>query len=305
VRALIALGVLVSAAASAQVPYRRTVASSASGVDLCIAWAHRDLTYNVDDQGSARTPGDTEFTALDAAWSSWQSVSDKCSDFTFTRGPRIANAPVGSGTQASNVLVFREVACRDVVPPSDTCQSDGSCANKYRCWDHFDSVIGLTTVTYSTRTGVIYDADIEFNAAPHLDGTSFLFTTISSPPCPETAPAVTCTAYDIQNTATHEIGHVLGFDHVELPSSLMAPTAPMGETSKRAIDPGTAGGFCSTYPKGQPPVGCDELAQLQRRVVAKNTGTFGCAYADSTAGLPMMALAALWLVRRRRSPARR
>lgn len=292
---VLGLLVLLGLPARAQ-GYVRTVAGTQGDTVICVVWNKRELTYRVDAAGSRRTPGDTEFTALDAAFSTWQSLSDSCSDFKIIRGTRISNPVVGAQSTDANVLTFRETSCRAAVPQDDPCLADGSCGNKYACWDHSDGTIGLTTLTFSTRTGVILDADIEFNAA------GYLFTTITTPPCDPGAEATTCAAYDVQNTATHEIGHVFGFDHVDVPSSTMAPTAPIGETTKRVIDVGTAEGFCSTYPAGQPPIPCDELARLQRHIDAENAGSFGCACSEAAVA-PWLAgggLLALALRRRRR-----
>lgn len=303
-RLALALSVLGAIAAQGQdQPYKRTLVPRPEGQPmLCVTWNKRDVTYLLDAAGSVRTPGDTEFTAIDAAFSSWQSLSDSCSDFHFLRGGRQANVKVGKGTESTNVVVFREKNCLDVVPEGDPCQSDATCANTYGCWDHSDFTIGLTTTTFSTRTGAIYDADIELNASNHSDGTYFLFTTISSPPCEPGKEAVTCVATDVQNTVTHEVGHFVGFDHVLNVGSTMEPTAPIGETQKRIIDLGTGTGFCGTYPKGLPPVPCDELAQTRKRIVASGAGTpglsaIGC---DVTEAWPLAWLAALALRRRRR-----
>ncbi|MDP1828410.1 MAG: myxosortase-dependent metalloprotease, MXAN_2677/MXAN_2678 family [Archangium sp.] len=294
-RATLVLGVLAALGAQAQ-QFRRTVASVTDESTLCVTWADRNFDYRVDQDGSSRTPGETEFTAIDASFANWQAVSDTCSEFKFIRGARLAGGRVGRGTETENLVIFRETSCRDVVAPSDGCLADGSCGNVHRCWDHSDGTIGLTTVTYSTRTGVAIDADIELNAG------GFLFTTISSPPCEVGREATTCVAYDVQNTTTHEIGHAVGFDHVDDPSSTMAPTAPVGETAKRVIDVGTASGFCQTYPRGQPPVPCDELAVLRSRIIARNTGTFGLSCVASTSSAaPALALVGLMLLRRRRA----
>ena len=282
---------VVSMASMAQAQsWLRTRADSTSQTPLCVTWAKRTFVYRVDSAGSERTPGDTEFTAIDSAFSTWQAVADRCNDFVFTRGARIVGGTVGKGTESDNVVIFREQNCREVVDGTDPCVSEGSCANTYRCWDHSQGTIGLTTVTYSTRTGVAVDADIELN------GAGFLMTTISSPPCEVGREAVTCVAYDVQNTVTHEIGHAVGFDHVADPGSTMAPTAPIGETSKRVLDVGTAEGFCQTYPRGQPPTPCDQLAEQQSRIVAENTGTFGISCVNSSLlGSPIAVLALLML----------
>lgn len=276
-RSALVLALLGWAAAGSAQPFIRTqVPGREDKSPLCVTWNKRQFTYVVDAAGSTRTPGESEFFAIDASFASWQAVSDTCSDFVFTRGSRAAKVQIGRGTEAQNAIVFREVSCRTAAPQADPCQADGSCANKYSCWDHSDFTIALTTTTFSTRTGSIYDADIELNASSHADGTRFLFTTISSPVCSPGPDAVTCVATDIQNTLTHEIGHAVGFDHVENPGSTMEATAPPGETQKRIIDVGTSEGFCKTYPKGLPPVPCDEIAQSRRKIIARGAGTPGC-----------------------------
>jgi hypothetical protein len=272
----------------------RTAAASANpNANLCVTWSVRRVEYRIDSAGSARTPGESEFGAIDNAFATWQALAQTCSDFEFVRGPRIADAGIGKPFPEDNVLVFREENCRDIVPVTARCQSDGSCGNAYHCWEHGDGTIALTTSTYSTRTGVVSDSDIEFNAGKASDGTRFLFTTIASPPCSEGKESAFCTAYDIQNTATHEIGHLVGLDHVSGNlASTMAPTAPLADLQKRAIDPGTGAGFCGTYPTGKPPVPCDELAQLKNRITGRSVGTPGCTCAQ----WPMLESTFLWLV---------
>lgn len=303
-RLWVTLALLGSTFAQAQPFVRTEVPGREDKGPLCVTWNKREFIYVVDAAGSARTPGDSEFFAIDASFASWQAVSDTCSDFNFIRGARQPKVQIGRGTETSNVIVFREQSCRSAAPELDPCQADGSCTNTYNCWDHSDYTIALTTTTFSTKTGAIYDADIELNGAPHVDGTRFLFTTISSPPCGANPEAVTCVATDIQNTLTHEIGHAVGFDHVENPGATMEATAPPGETQKRIIDVGLSEGFCQTYPKGLPPVPCDELAQLRRKIIAKTAGTpslsaLGCSALPAGGGLWVLGLLLLGRARRR------
>jgi hypothetical protein len=278
--------------------FRRTEITARDGSTQCLYWNHRDITWRADAAGSAKTPADTEFVAIEAAFASWQTLSNTCSDFSLVQNSRITNPSVGKSTQSDNVVTFRETSCVDVVPTSDMCTSDNSCANKYKCWDHGDLTIALTTNTYSVSTALIVDSDIELNAAPSSSGQAFLFTTVSSPPCDPSNQSTSCVATDVQNTLTHEIGHLFGFDHVDDESSLMAATADIGDLGKRVIDRGTADGFCLTYPRGQPATPCDELAVLRRKVVAKGAGTptlgqLGCSATPGLSGMALLAVALL------------
>ena len=303
-RRALALALVLAGPASAQ-DYRRT---QVPGKEICLSWNTRDFTYNVDAAGDAAIPGDSEFVAIDSSFQTWQTVSNACSDFSIIRGPRLTGVVVGNttGSAANNVITFRAASCRDAVLGGDSCLADGSCANKYKCWDHGDTTIGLTTTTFSYKTGTIYDADIELNASPHFDGTTFVFTTVPSPPCEPGKEAVTCSAIDVQNTVTHEIGHVFGLDHVDIAGSTMEPSAPLGETRKRILDPGTVQGFCDTYPRGGPPMPCDELGLMRRKIIAKGNGTtglqnLGCSAFGEGPLLAGALLAISTLLRRRRA----
>lgn len=275
----------------------------------------RCAPFHIGAAGSARTPERTEDAAIEAAFASWQKEADACGNgFTFLRGDdvpvvesRLGLEPSG---RARTQILFRDVNCRDVVPVGDECEADpeiahARCGNKYQCLYATDSTIGITLVSYRVSTGAISDTDIELNAAARLlaDGTvgePRLFTTVDGPACQVEALATpACVAFDVQNTMTHEIGHALGFDHVEDPASTMYASADFGETSKRRIDRGSARGFCEVYPRVDQPVPCDvELSSaqgLKQRVDVVGETGWGC---GAGPGVPL-ALVALLALRRR------
>lgn len=279
--------------------------------EQCLYWAPRKYAYNYHSAGSQQTPGTAEFVAMDAAFDTWRTLARSCTDFEFVKGANVGVAVIGydqESTDNTNVLVFRERACHEVVPTGDVCLEEGTCGNVYQCWDHSDATIALTTTTFSYKTGVIYDADIEFNASPQESAERFLFTTISSPPCEPGEESPLCVATDIQNTLTHELGHVVGLDHVERSGSTMEASAPLGETRKRIVDTGTAAGFCFTYPPGKASPPCEDLGEVDERIVAVNRGTpgldhMGCTAATGAPAALCAVLAMLMRPRRRRAGA--
>jgi len=97
-------------------------------------------------------------------------------------------------------------------------------------------VIALTTILYDTRTGAVGSFAMEFN-----DG-AFRFGTDGNP-----------RDMDLQNTMTHELGHVLALDHSteDCQRPIGAPTmcfsAPSGETAKRTLEQDDRKGLCSLY----------------------------------------------------------
>jgi hypothetical protein len=292
----------LSAAEAGAQQYQRTLLPGRSS---CLFWNGGEYVYRLDAAGSRRTPGDTERVAIEAAFATWRAASGTCSDYVFTQGPDIEEPRVGyvkDSRDNENVLTFREADCGLVVPQDDPCHQSDDCSNTHACWEHGSAVIGLTTTTFSFRTSYILDADIELNAS---EGTGFLFTTVSSPPCEEGVLSTDCVVTDLQNALTHEVGHAVGLDHVRVPGSTMEPSAPLGETQKRLLDVGTVAGFCSAYPRGLPPVQCGEPESLQREFQAVSQGPgVGCGAAPGIL-LPAALLGALGLLRRRGRAGRR
>ncbi|XXF75805.1 hypothetical protein P2318_22435 [Myxococcaceae bacterium GXIMD 01537] len=292
----VGLVLLTGSTALAQQSYRRTVVK---GKMLCLAWGGREYVYHYDAQGSTRTPGDTEFAAMEAAFDTWRTQSALCSDFVFTRGPDVVNPRVGyvKATEAEprpvneNVILYREISCDDIVAEDDPCRTAKTCGNEYGCWSHPDAVIGLTTSTHSVVTGEVLDSDIELNGSQPGGSPGFLFTTVDSPPC-SGAQASSCVAVDIQNTLTHELGHVMGLDHVTTPGSTMEASAPPGETRKRVLDVGSAEGFCTIYPRGLPPTQC--LEPREKGLALTGDTRLGCAAGGgSLASAALLSLGAL------------
>ncbi|MGQ0505275.1 MAG: myxosortase-dependent metalloprotease, MXAN_2677/MXAN_2678 family [Myxococcaceae bacterium] len=308
-RRVLALLWLLCGAASAQDYVRTQVPNK----PLCLSWGVREYVYTYHSTGSARTPGTTEFTAMDQAFATWATLAKQCTDFKYTKATPVAEALVGykqGSMDNTNVLTFRETNCRDVAPGADSCFADESCGNKYQCWDHADETIGLTTTTFSFKTGTIFDADIELNGSPHRGGAEgYLFTTVGSPPCEPGRQSTACVATDVQNTLTHELGHAMGLDHVGVPTSTMAPNADIGETNKRVIDSGSAQGFCDTYPVGLPSSPCDGTLKVSHRIVAVSKGTgassgfdlgLGCSSSAGASASVLSASLLLWCLRRSR-----
>lgn len=291
-----ALLAAVPVAAQEEPGYRRTVVP---GRPLCLLWPGRDYVYHLDAAGNEATPGASEVAAIEASFDSWRRVAGACSDYRFLRGEDWS-LPVAVGYDQEhpfdnyNVVTFRQQSCQDVVPAEDPCWEAESCGNAYRCWEHGSATIGLTTSTFSFRDGRVLDSDIELNAAPA--GGGFFFTTVDSPVC-EGAPSADCVATDVQNTMTHEIGHVVGLDHVALAAATMAASASPGELQKRTVDPGTAEGFCSIYPRHLPPNQCLVRQGRGLTLEAEARGT-GCAAAPGPLALGAW-LAALVLARAR------
>src|SRR6185436_12882868 len=84
--------------------------------------------------------------------------------------------------------------------------------------------IALTTVTYDTEKGDIFDADIEINAAK-VDGVVVNNFTTSD----------TDVDIDLLSVLTHEAGHFLGIAHSGVSDATMYPQYAPGNTALRDL----------------------------------------------------------------------
>ena len=295
--------VALAALVAAQAPYVRSKVRPGDASDHCLYWTENNtITWKANQAGNPETPGESEFDALRAAFGEWNTQLTACGNLAFSEGPRTASRKIGWLKDASeianneNIVVFRQQRCSDVgISLSDSCwdaEDTEGCGNKYDCWEHQAQAIALTTTTYDPQSGRILDADIELNQP------GFIFSTVDTPRCmPPLIPySTSCVAWDLQNTVTHEIGHMMGLDHTSFTGSTMNPTAPPGELSKRDLDTGTSSFVCNVYPKGEPTRDCvirPVTGQLGNVAVGCNCG--------SGAGLLLLPALALALKRRRRA----
>jgi MYXO-CTERM domain-containing protein len=168
------------------------VRSRTSKSNVAIAW-HGSCAFLIPD--SAGTP-DVDFasvtTAIEASAAAWNDAG--CSYFKLDIDPPAAGgAAVLTKPVAENFVLFR----------SDTwCPPDSTEA----CYDA--NATALTTVFYVDKPGDASDGQI-IEAVVEVNNVDFAFTVTGSAPATAHGRPVA----DIQNTLTHEFGHVLGLDH--------------------------------------------------------------------------------------------
>lgn len=270
-------------------PFVRTMAT-ADEHGPCLWWEGPVLNFQQSSGGLPAVGAQASLAAVSAAFSAWNDAM-QCSMLNVFEGPRVTTRRTGATTTGANtnLVLFRHRACSRAAPANHACWREGTCANTFDCWDQPSSLLGTTTVSFDAETGRIFDADIELNGADHV------FSVVDAPICEPGAVSTRCVANDIQNTATHEVGHFLGLGHTSAPNSTMNETSPMGERRKRSVDTGTRSFLCAAY---SPEFGPDDCVTPPVPDALGPAASTGC---TSLPAAPMLALAALVLSRRRRA----
>lgn len=229
----IAAGSIIAGSSTPAAAYKRTQTCNSYGTFACkqdetpkpIAWPNRCVRYRIHEEGSSdfsRTNsgqiGDRLRELVTGAFETWNAAS--CTDFTMVEGPLTSNDDVEYTKEADwdenmNLVVWRD--------------------NQWP-YGSMNAAFALTSVTYSSSSGRIADADIEINSA------AYEFTSLDASKAGETGEV------DLSNTLTHEVGHFLGLDHTDNEEATMYRSAPSGEVQKRTLHQDDINGLCAIYP---------------------------------------------------------
>jgi hypothetical protein len=226
-------------------------------------WESGCVFVTVDDAGTMAIPGDEEFPIIDASIEEWNSKTASCSYLQVINEGRKSSLEVGRDNV--NLIKLRDTSwCRPAVGDDP--------AHCYAA-----QAAGITTAVYvddatSDRDGAILDADIEINGvnfAISADGESM---------------GAGCKA-ELQNTLTHELGHLHGLEHPclatgdpprvddlgnpvpqcvfttdpEITEATMYNFQECGEVKKETLAPDDIAAICGIYPTNKSPATCDPV----------------------------------------------
>jgi hypothetical protein len=200
---------------------------------LPLAWRRRCASYSLQRGDLPTISHDELRVASEAAFQAWRQV-----DCAAGALPSMTVLDPFGVSACGRVEYNARQANANVVVLRDT-------------WDDEEGrfkVLGLTTVTYSTSTGEILDADIEINGLMPISGVH---------PGPG--------QYDLQSILTHEVGHFLGLTHSHVglddqcrDGATMCPTYDPGSEDFRTLADDDIAGICEIYPPDRDaPPNCD------------------------------------------------
>ncbi|HSS03158.1 MAG TPA: MYXO-CTERM sorting domain-containing protein [Kofleriaceae bacterium] len=290
-------------------------------------WESSCVYVTIDAAGTSALPGAAEFPVIEAALATWNDATSSCSSMSVTSRGREA---LEVGNDGINLIKIRDTTwgrpavgndpARTYSPSAagltvatyvDVCKDKDTGGCKASCLD----ASGRCTTT-SAHDGAILDADIEINNVNFAVAVNGLSNT----------PGGFCIA-ELQNTLTHELGHLHGLEHTclapgdpprvdhlgnpvpdcttvqsnpTLPANMRILEATMynyqdcGETSKEVLSDDDIQSMCVVYPKSKP-LACEAPD-------ASSGGGCCSASGDRTpeAALLLSGAVALVLARRRR-----
>ena len=234
--------------------YERSLTTEGLGISWCANGVR--IPYVLNAKGSDDVPFEALENAVVQSFEAWSSEACTSLDLAYegvTNSAFVGRAQSGPN---ENLVVFQET------------EAD---------WIHPRDVIALTTVTYCRQAGGlcqyighILDADIELN------GAYVSFSVDDNPPAQR---------FDIQNSLTHEVGHLIGFDHncSEAAGSCsrrdreatMYESAPAEEVQKRTLAADDLEGVCAVYPIEASGQKCEETVVVDTNDAEIAAGT-GC-----------------------------
>jgi hypothetical protein len=298
---------LVLDAATTATPLYVSTRTKKAGVPVTWRSGCAFVAYN--EVGSSQVAGEREFAIMDEVLAAWNDGGAGCSYFRLESDGKTAAKAIYDGL---NVVQFRT---------DEWCRQEANGAEMRPCYN--PDAAALTTLFFvddpdRDNDGEIFDADIELNAI------DFAFADSG-----QTEGGPGCIA-DLAGTMTHEVGHLLGFDHncwnpndtdsprpvddtgAPVPSCFPASALPesiteatmywqqtCGETKKATLEADDIAALCGTYALADDPGTCEPV-DLPGAGCCAVAGSSPTSAGERHGALGLALCAALVLVRLRR-----
>jgi hypothetical protein len=189
---------------------------------LPLFWLNACVSYDIVQSASKQISYDEAASDIALAFTRWTSTTCTTEEH-------------GIGRASIDVRDLGPVACDKVEYDNRGGPNQHAIIFRDTEWPYDDTsnTLALTTVTYSPRTGEIYDADMEINTFQYKMST---------------APTVPPDGYDFLAIVTHETGHFLGMAHSTDTRATMYAHYTPGSEAMRDLTFDDIAGICTIYP---------------------------------------------------------
>lgn len=212
--------------------------SGCPGGKVRLRWPVNCLGFSVQKDGSSQVSLATFLPIADQAFASWTNQADCGGGKPPSISIKRRDEPVACAEQEynqkggnANIVMFRD----EVWPYTGA-----------------DNTLALTTLTFNTETGEIYDADMEINGTPRMRITT----------------GDVNVDKDLLSIVTHEAGHFLGIAHTQRglhPQATMFASYDAGTVGLRDLDDDDRQAICGLYPSDEIRSECDASVEAEPR----------------------------------------
>ncbi len=211
------------------------VQSAAPNTGTTLKWFVLPIQYRINSKGTPDVSGTAEFAAINAAFATWDAIAN--SDLSFING--------GTTTAGWDIMdVTNTILWFD-----DASDNPAVAA--------MPDILALTRRRGDAVSGQISEVDIALN------GVAYSWTVSGNDNFSSfRGPA------DVQAIVTHEVGHLIGLDHVTSSTSTMFVSAYPGDTSLRSLSQDELSAAVFIYPSA----GAPAEASISGRVTRGGSG---------------------------------
>lgn len=191
-----------------------------------VRWELSNITYSFHHSMQKTEEGRRKIQAVRKSFQSWQDALGH--RLKFKNSSLQSNASLGYnpklGKRNENTIIWED-----------------------KKWSHHPDTMAITLVSYKLNSGVIVDADIAFNAV-HYNWYVQKYAAQQSKRGEAMHEHMRKKPWiEVENTAVHEIGHLLGLGHSHHSEATMYPSQSAKELSKRILHTDDIDGIMALY----------------------------------------------------------